>query len=257
MTKETNTSEGPKRSSVSELGQFVHLTSTSSGDVIYRGQSARWPLVPRIGRLLLPSHDFEYTERQMIAEFEREAPSFSAWMSRDPWDSLAVAQHHGLATRLLDWTRNPLVALWFAVREPPKFDCAVVWVLETKLVDVVADGVGTTPFLISQTCVFRPRHVTPRIRAQDALFTVHKRVRDASSDGRFIPLDENRDYQHFLHAIEITAGKCPVVHEELRRCGIHAASVFPDLDGLARRIEADYVPALARLEEGGAGRKLD
>ena len=84
------------------------LSPTVSSMTFYRGQGdTEWRLTPKLYREKLFDH-----ESVLIAELMRIAPESFIGMSR--FDTLVKMQHYGLPTRLLDMTRNPLVALFFA-----------------------------------------------------------------------------------------------------------------------------------------------
>jgi len=90
--------------------------------------------------------------------------------------------------------------------------------------------------------VFEPRHVTPRIRAQAGIFTVHNYL-DISHPRQFVALETDRQYGDRLKKIVVSADRFATLRWQLLDCGIHDGSLFPDLDGLASRIRTEFVQA--------------
>jgi FRG domain-containing protein len=93
----------------------------------FRGQSdASWGLVPKIWRKEYSDAD----EAEMRLEFESVGhPLTQAGSVRDKWYWYFLMQHYGAPTRILDWTTNPLAALYFVVRDPVEVESAV-WIID-------------------------------------------------------------------------------------------------------------------------------
>lgn len=86
---------------------------------IFRGvaDAKKHFLVPKIGRKAQVYS--EPKELTIFRNFRRRARQFATIDGLSDWDLLALAQHHGLPTRLLDWSINPLIAAYFAVASSP------------------------------------------------------------------------------------------------------------------------------------------
>jgi hypothetical protein len=226
---------------VASLAEFVAtVTALETADTLFRGQRcATWKLVPKLGRLRLRT-DANYgdAEKRVVAAFKAQCLPHLQRELRDEWDVLAMAQHHGLATRLLDWTSNPLVALWFAVREPALKEGPGAVCFFQPADDDFAQREAGEPYAVRRTQFFRPSHLNQRIVVQSGWFSVHRYnpPTDKRRRGYLTTLDWIKRYKGRVGKVEIPAASFSQIRQELRVVGIDEASLFPDLDGLSHHL---------------------
>lgn len=235
--------EHKKINNLSEYIDYVEslkLRSENLGnntELLFRGQRQDYSLLPKLARLDL-NGDIKNVERLMLDEFRRACLPLAEFQPENNWDLLALAQHHGLPTRLLDWTYSALIALWFAVQKEPKVkESGVVWVLNPTTSDFRDTQLQDDPLSNKVTKIFRSRVVSKRISAQSGAFTIHK----INSGGKGIVKFENhRQFKDKLIKIEIPACSFAGLRRSLILMGINYSTVFPDIDGLCQHLERRF-----------------
>lgn len=215
-----------------------NISNGNKSDLIFRGQNSDKPLLPKLARLKL-NGDMSTMEKLMLDEFKRGSLPLTEFKPENNWDWLALAQHHGLPTRLLDWSYSALAALWFAVQNPSKKDeegniqNGVVWVLAGRVDDFRTNTETTDPLSNKITKIFRSTVVSRRISAQAGLFTVHK----INKNGKMIRFETNREFKDKLTKLVVPYSKFSVLRRQLHVLGVNNSTIFPDIDGFCRHLE--------------------
>jgi len=214
----------------SDLAQLAE--KSSSGAWVFRGEgTAGNPLLPKAGRVgayrdagrRKPYNVAD--EKRALESFKRQARPHLGHTPTSDLEWLAIAQHHGMATRLLDWTESLLVAAYFAVAEAgTKGDAVIFGVSDVRVITKTEE---TKPFSSAAVGVYRPPHISPRIPAQRSVFTVHP---DPTIPFAPPSLVEWR----VSHAV------CAKIKKVLDACAVNEASLFPDIDGLSRYLGWRY-----------------
>lgn len=196
--------------------------------VVYRGQADHsWELQPKIDRREFLEYRTKWNwsreehEKELLNDFRKALAGLSVTIPDCEWDLLALGQHHGLATRLLDWTSNPLVALFFALEEDRGTDAAV-WRYS------FGDGINveeTSIWESKEMAYFTPSHVSARISAQSGGFVA-------------FPFEGHPSQVDEFHLVRYkNRGK---LKKQLATLGISEATIYPGIDGLCQHTNWRY-----------------
>lgn len=205
------------------------------------GRESACRLVPRLGRIATP--ELGIIERNLYDAFRRSATSLVRNPPADAWEWLALAQHHGLATRLLDWTRNPLAAMWFAAahRSRSSRGPCIVWAFDPAYTGENSPGTDRdlSPFETHHVLLLDPVINTRRIEAQAGCFTVHPLTPE---EDLLRPIDSAfGGDEGYLRSAVVDLRHRESIRDDLVALGINDAMLFPDLDGVSKHLNSKYL----------------
>jgi FRG domain len=217
------------------------------GHFVFRGVCDRLhhKLIPSVGRIntnMLCGDSISDYETETLKRFKLRANAEVDSQPNNDWEWLALAQHHGLPTRLLDWTTSPLIALYFATKPETDFQgllkplCdngGAIYAMHTcKYLDT--EICAPSPFNYYKHGIFYPRHITKRISGQFGLFSIQPDPTKEFQDD-FPNNEENNIYK-----IEFDKNVATEIQKSLYLLGVRHESIFPDLDGFTHDLKIKF-----------------
>jgi hypothetical protein len=247
---------------------------------IFRGTTQDWPLSPSLHRMQHPRDLVPNIEKALVRSFKKYAYHEVNGVISD-WKWLSIAQHHGLPTRLLDWTFSPFVALHFATDrlESMALD-GVVWMVDfTKCrqalppplrealhdsfawnfsvemleerfprIQALEEMKGSYPEFV---VFFEPPSLDPRIVNQFGLFSLMNRPH---ADLTLWLQRRGGELPGIARRVVIASDLKWEIRDKLDQMNLTERVIYPGLDGLSQWLKRWYSPANPKPAPGAPGR---
>lgn len=257
-------------------------TESYTPHFIYRGHSdhKKYKLLPGIFREkeISPGHittEYSQLEYNILSDFISEACRFVKDISVEDVPAwLEIAQHFGVPTRLLDFTENPLVALYFACIGSPEADAAV-WIINESVYNkkffsegplilaikskqmvskIVSEEIVyldyqvqhyNNPNYIQWPWIYKPHYREERMNLQSSIFMIWGANRNPltnliNSHEFMVDKDVTNQEYGIICSIDIPANMKHELIEQLNLCGINEKFIYPGIDGIGRYINRKY-----------------
>ena len=233
------------------IKSFGHLIETLQkpeyccGHIVFRGikDKDEHKLIPYVGRLNgfdnLSLEEFIKHEKELLNLFRHKAFGEIKKNPHNDWIWLALAQHHGLPTRLLDWSSSSLIAAYVAT-EPtldhkgvleklPTNGGAIYALHDCHYIDAYNSMTEPDPFSVTKPLIVYSPTITNRISGQAGLFTVHKDPRKEFQ----LEFEDDPNTAQWIHKFIFSAEVATEIQRALHFLGIRKGSIYPDIDGFA------------------------
>lgn len=226
------------------LSDFVNIVTELNGTdlrgALYRGQSSTdYEITSTLHRALTRNNPTKIERaRNGFLIFQKERHLYHDIGALSNWDELCLAQHYGLPTRLLDWTLDPLTAMYFAlesvdVRNVSSDACVYLLPAESGMPWAVSKDLVGEPFgqvskgnNASDQIILIPDYLNSRVRNQSGVFTLSREIINVFPKAK-------------LHQVVVAAEDIPLFKNQLIQFGISRKKIYMDVESLCTDLK-DY-----------------
>lgn len=235
-------SQPDKMQSDNLTNHIINYNPTFHTTGIFRGQSNDWDLIPSVYRnkdFDLEKENSEIVKKYRYRSDNSEFYTFAKFAGQQNHgfpkteiEQMIIAQHYGIKTPLLDWTKNIFVAVYFALDlkdhdDDKNLEPFIYHIYDERMLATVSDGLLKTDDIKNSSLV-SPLPIDRRVERQFSVFTFHPH-----------PLENRKKIP--INKYIISDNLFIQLWQMMEGMGFSSSHHFPDYAGLAERIKKGYM----------------